>query len=489
MSLNCQTQTGAYTKKVAHLKSQSQVEIKFAQDIGEVLVASPHVSLNSAEVSSGRVSFGGRIILTIVYIDGDGKLCRMQKGAEFSHYADDDCLAPSQRADCALSCERLKLKREGSQYIAAVVLGADIDVYDSAERSFITDIDGAVCLKDSGSMYTLVNFSGESEVEDEFLCVADDVLAPSAEALVLNCTVGSGVAEVSGEIYLSLLAVRDSKPVALSRVIPFKCEVACDEGLLNRRACCRADVKSLSINCKVNEEKSKCGVQMSATLAFSGHFYEEEQITLVSDAFSKTNKLELGFGEESVQLDTDIKIFTEKTSGLCATKAKLDYTCAFLAAVEPGAEYARTADGVEGAITATLLYEQGGELKSTEINMPFTLPLAGLSSACKQLKVAVCGLSLRQRAEGECEGEVTLKICGFDGETKNLKYLTGAECGAEIAEEGCAVSVYLPAAGDGLWETAKRLSETPDNLVAANPDLKFPLTGKERILVFRGKDN
>lgn len=489
MSLNCQSQTGAYTKKVAHLKSQSQVEIKFAQDIGEVIVASPHVALSSTEVSSGRVSFGGRIILTIVYIDGDGKLCRMQKGAEFSHYADDDCLAPAQRADCVLSCERLKLKREGSQYIAAVVLGADIDVYDNAERSFVTDIDGAVCLKDSQSLYTLVNFAGESEVEDEFLCVADDVLAPSAEALVLNCTVGSGVVEVSGEIYLSLLAVRETKPVALSRVIPFKCEVACDEGLLSGRAFCRAEIRSLGINCKVNEEKSKCGVQLSATLAFCGHFFEEEQVTLVSDAFSKTNKLDLSFGEESVQLDTDIRVFTEKTSGLCATKAKLDYTCAFSAAVEPRAEYARTPDGVEGAITATLLYEQGGELKSTEINMPFTLTLAGLSAACKQLKVAVCGLSLRQRAEGECEGEATLKICAFDGEAKNIKYLTGAECGAEIPEEGCAVSVYVPAAGDGLWQTAKRLSETPDNLVASNPDLKFPLTGKERILVFRGKDN
>lgn len=242
------------------------------------------------------------------------------------------------------------------------------------------------------------------------------------------------------------------------------------------------------MNCKVNEERGKCDVDVNATLGFSGHFYEEEEVTFVADAFSKDCELGLNYASEEIRLDTDMKVYSERVSGLCATKAKLDYTCAFLAATLPAVEFARTADGVEGSVTAILLYEQAGEVHSTEVNLPFTVALNGLGADCREISVAVCGMSLRQRAEGECEGEAVLKITGADGEVKTVSYLTEiTEQGEKVRPES-AISVYIPAAGDGLWETAKRLSEAPENIEKSNPELNFPLTGKERILIYRPKN-
>ena len=487
MAINAQNQTGTYTRKVADLSTQTVVEIKFGQDAGEVVAVYPQISLTSCEVSSGRLNYGGRIIATLVYTDADGKLCRVQKGAEFTHFIDDDNLAPAQRGDCALKCERWQVKREGSSFAVAIVVGANVAVYDSAMRSYTTSVDGAICKTDSAKLYSFVGFSGESEVDDDFDCVATDVLVPSAQALVLDCSVRAGVVEVGGEIYLSLLAVRDDAPVCLDRIIPFKCEIACDEALFSQRAFCRAEIKAVTVNCKVNEERGKCDVDVSATLGFTGHFYEEEEVSFVSDAFSKDCEVGLNFATEQTLLDTDIKVYSERVSGLCATKAKLDYTCAFLAATLPNAEFARTADGVEGSVSATLLYEQAGEVHSTEVNLPFSVSLNGLSSNCREISVAVCGMSLRQRAEGECEGEAVLKITAADGEVRTARYLTEVTEQGEKAAPDCAISVYIPAAGDGLWETAKRLSEAPDVIEKSNPELTFPLTGKERILIYRPK--
>ena len=348
MAINAQNQTGTYTRKVADLSTQTVVEIKFGQDAGEVVAVYPQISLTSCEVSSGRLNYGGRIIATLVYADADGKLCRVQKGAEFTHFIDNDNLAPAQRGDCALKCERWQVKRDGSSLAVAIVVGAEVAVYDSAMRSYITSADGAICKTDSARLYSFVSFSGESEIDDDFDCVATDVLVPSAQALVLDCSVRAGVVDVSGEIYLSLLAVRDNAPVCLDRIIPFKCELACDEALFSQRAFCRAEIKSVSVNCKVNEERGKCDVDVNATLGFSGHFYEEEEVTFVADAFSKDCELGLNYASEEIRLDTDMKVYSERVSGLCATKAKLDYTCAFLAATLPAVEFARTADGVEG---------------------------------------------------------------------------------------------------------------------------------------------
>lgn len=489
MSLSTQSSNGTFTRRVAVIKSQSIVEIRFSgQEIGEAAAVYPQVSLSNCEVSSGRVNYGGRLVCTLVYADENGKLCRVQKGAEFTHYADDDNLAPANSAICSLSCERAQIKRDGSSYMVAVVIGAEISIFASAERTVLNSAEGAIVKHENARLFTAVTFSGESEVEDDFDCNAEDVLVPSAEVLVLDCNCHAGTVEISGEIYLSLLAVRDSSPVSLDRVIPFKAEIACDDALLARKATCRAEIRDLSVNARVIEERGKCDIEVVAQLAFAGLFFDEEETPVIEDCFSADNELNLTFAEEVATPCTDVKVYSERVSGLCATKAKLDYTCAFLAAALPKVEFARSENGIEGSVSATLLYSQNGEIRSTEVNMPFTVNLNGLNSRNGDLTAAVCGLNIRQRAEGECEAEAVLKIAAADCEEVKVRYVTEITEGEAKTHCDSAVSVYIPAAGDTLWDTAKRLLQSPEEIEATNPQLTFPLSGKERILVYRPKN-
>lgn len=488
MAINTQLEYGAYTRMVADAKAQTLVEIKFAgQDAGEVVAAFPQVSLNACDISSGRANFSGRLILTLVYVGDEGKLCRIQRGAEFSHYCDDERFASAQRSVCTLSAERTQIRREGSSLVAVIVIGASIEAYDTVQRGYVSSIEGAACRREDEKLYSIVNFSGESDVEDDFDCVAEDVLIPSASVLVHDCNVRAGLAEISGELYLNLLALRDGIPVSLDRTIPFKAELACDDAVVTRRAGCRAEIKEINVNCRVSEESGKCNVEVSAALAFSGKYAEETQTPLVLDAFCKDRELDLTFTEEETRVPSDIRVYTERVGGACACTAKLDYTCAFYAAALPRAEFSRTAGGVEGSVTATLLYEQGGEIRSCEVSLPFSIALAGLREGADDISVAVCGISIRQRAEGECEAEASLKITATDGEISRVRYVSGVTEGAEKPERSAAISVYIPAAGDGLWETAKNLSENPEDVTRSNPELEFPLTGKERILIYRPK--
>ena len=488
MSLSTQYSTVTYLGRIAVIKSQSIVEIRLSgQDIGEVSAVYPQVSLNSCEISNGRVTYGGRLVCSVVYTDEDGKLCRVQKGAEFAHHADDDKLAPAHTGQCLLTCERAQIKRDGSSWLIAVVIGAEISVYSNMERTLLTVAEGAVVKSENVKLYTAVTFSGESEVEDDFDCNAEDVLIPAAEALVTDCNCTAGAVEITGEIYLSLLAVRGGKPVCLDRIIPFKSEIACEEALLARKAICRAEIKEISVNARVNEEKGKCDVDLVAQLGFTGVYYEEEEQPLICDAFSPETKLTLNFAEEHAAPCTEIKVYSERVNGLCATKAKLDYTCAFLAAALPRVEFARSESGIEGSVSATLLYEQNGELRSTEVNLPFTVALNGIGGSAEQVSVAVCGVNIRQRAEGECEAEAVLKISAADCEDNSVRYLTDAVEGEQIKTSDSAISVYIPEAGDSLWDTAKKLLQSPEEISATNPQLTFPLTGKERILIYRPK--
>lgn len=492
--LNPVINSSGYNRLVKKISSQSVVECRFPQssDITEVIAVQPQLSLVMCEASSGRVNYAGKLILTVVYSDEEGKLCRMQKGAEFSHFADDDELAPSNICACKLMCVKLNVKREGSSFVISAIIGADITVYARRERSIVSAAEGAYTRCDSVSLPSIVCFSGESEVDDEF--DADsvvDILMPSAKAVVLSACCGTGEVEITGEIYLSLFSMRQQNPTCMERIIPFKCTLPCEDASAGIKACASAEISDLNVNAKVNEEKGKCEINLTCGLNFSGWLCDLRTEEVALDAFSDTHKINANIEEESYSRCIDIKVYGERVTSLAASKARLTYDCTFLAAALPSSDcvYNEQTNAVEGAVTTTLIYAQNGEIKSTEVTMPVAVTLNGVceSGQFVDVDIAVCGVTVRLKAEGEAEAEATLKISACVTEECKVKYISALEEGEQLEVNDCAVSVFLPAAGDGLWDVAKKLNKNPSDVAACNRELNFPLSGKERILIYRGR--
>lgn len=492
--LNPVINSSGYNRLVKQISSQSVVECRFPQssDITEVIAVQPQLSLVMCEASSGRVNYAGKLILTVVYSDEEGKLCRMQKGAEFSHFADDDELAPSNTCACKLNCVKLTVKREGSSFVISAIIGADITVYARKERSIVAAAEGAYVKSDSAQLPSVICFGGESEVDDEF--DADsvvDILMPSAKAVVLSASCGTGEVDISGEIYLSLFAMRQQSPTCMERIIPFKCTLPCEDASAGINAAACAEISDLNVTATVNEEKGKCAVNFTCGLNFSGWLCDGRTEEVATDAFSDTHKLSATFNEEVYSRCVDVKVYGERVTGLAASKARLTYDCNFLAAALPTADCTFNAqtNAVEGAVTTTLIYAQNGEIKSTEVTLPVTVTLNGVCENGQRVNVdvAVCGVSVRLKAEGEAEAEANLKISATVTEECKVSYITALEEGEQLEINDCAVSVFLPAAGDGLWDVAKKLNKNPSDVAACNRELKFPLSGKERILVYRGR--
>jgi hypothetical protein len=489
-------QAESYSRLIKVLNSQSVVESKFSQtsEITEILAVYPQVSLTSCEVSSGRVNYGGKIVLSIVYIDEEGNLCRMQKGAEFTHYADDNVLAPAQTGLCKLEVKRTQVKRDGSSFVISAIVEGEIEVYAQAERNYLSDAEGAIINKENKDLYSAVTFSGESEVEDDF--EADslvDVLIPAAQAVITSCRCGTAEIEIEGEIYLSLFAMRGDAPVCLDRVIPFKSVIVCDYSVTGTFARADAEIKNLNVNATVNEERGKCNINFVCELAFDGVFYSKNEVTLAVDAFDTQKALNINFVEEVAYPCQEIKVITERISGIASCKSKLDYTCQFRAAAQPYAEYNYVAESgaVEGGMCALLIYEQNGEIKSAPFTLPFAIPLNADLGEGDEIKseIAVCGVNVKQPAEGELEVEAVLKICVCVSKKATASYIAAIEEGENLPASNSAISVYFPAAGDGLWDVAKKLRRSPNDVEACNPELTFPLTGRERIVIYRGKNS
>lgn len=489
MSVNAQYSSESFIKLIAPLASQSVVECRFSADgISEILAVGTQVACTGCEVTSGRLNYSGRLVCTIVYAEGQ-KLCRAQKGAEFSHFADDGRLAPAQTARCMLSCERATVRRDGSSFVISAVIGADCEVYGAAERTMVTSAEGAVLRRERLNFATAVTFSGSCEVEDSFeVAGVGDILMHSAKAVITDCRCGGGGIEASGEIFLSMLAVRGEEPVALDRTIPFTAEILCDEAIDRCNADCLAQVSEALVSAKVDEERGRCQINFAANLALHGCFMQVKEEETITDGFIKGGGEQLSFAEENVPAFGDVRVYSERVSGACAVKSPIDYTCAFRATACASAECTYSPDTcmLEGAVTAVLIYTQGGELKSTGITLPFSLKLNGLSGTAR-IEAAVSGVSVRQRTEGECEAEATVRIVASSKSCEKEQYLCDISQGEGATVSEHAIQVLVPSAGQSLWDTAKKLRRTPEEVAEACGGVQFPLRGNERIVIYTPK--
>ena len=299
----------------------------------------------------------------------------------------------------------------------------------------------------------------------------------------------------------------DDSLVSYERLIPFSVEApapcAADENRQTAGAeagstqnaepqfSARVSVSSANLSAETSEERNKCSVRAEFSFNVQLAQYTPETLELCSDAFSAKQEVALETRQTSFRRLKWSKTYVKKIEGVAALSAPIDYTASFLAAALPKAEVVVRGTGagafeIEGAASARVILSDKDGMRAADLTLPFVLSETGeISSGDEaEAQAIVCGISLKQKKEGEAEAEATLKITLFVYDTCEIGYVSKAEGGEEYGEETCGMSVFVPRAGDGLWETAKALRKTPEELTRSNPDLVFPLKGKERILVY-----
>ena len=96
MSIKPQYDTYRYTSELCRLESQSIVECRLQSgEIGSVLTVYAHAVPEEITCVDGEVKYSGKLYLTVVYRDLDGKICRAERGAEFFHKAQDEKVTPA----------------------------------------------------------------------------------------------------------------------------------------------------------------------------------------------------------------------------------------------------------------------------------------------------------------------------------------------------------------------------------------------------------
>jgi len=496
MAIKCNNQTFEYFGETACLSTQSAVECRFPGDMATVLAVNANPSPISCRADNGEVEYRGRLLLTVVYEDGEKNVCRTERGVEFTHRAEHEACTPASKAFVNLSAAKVSVRREGSGVYVSVVVAADITLTAPKSFSYASGGEGFIFRGDEAEAVFPVYGEGEIETDDEFDTeYVGDLLLHSERINITSVSAADGTVTVSGEISFCVCALKSGGAlVSYERLIPFRGEIECEGAARSDRCCAVARVKDASVNAGTDEEKGTCHIRCDLTLSLRVTVYGRKTLSFIADAFSCENKLEIGRGELTEEYLFDCVRFTERASGAAGANlnggAALTFADSLQAVTLAEANLSCVkSDGkefAEGALTAkVILADAENAHRSIDITLPFSLPLNIDEDGRREIEALPCGVVVRQRQEGEVEAEATLKICVKIYKTRRVNCVCSITEGEAIEDKKSAFSVYIASSGEDLWSTAKRLNKPPQEIEKYNPDLKFPLRGDERIIVYR----
>ena len=234
-------------------------------------------------------------------------------------------------------------------------------------------------------------------------------------------------------------------------------------------------------------------IRVEGEVQFKVQAFRCAEIDIVDDLFTLANEVAVTRESRSYVCFDGCGFFSERVGGTAVLgdnrAAVIDISAVPYARCYTSKAYVDE-DGkliVEGIVNADIIYTDENGYNSVRTEVPFALSIASAKPFSQTVKVC-CGVeSITASAKREREIEIELKlgveVCGYSEIT--AEYISAVELGDEKPQNKSALSLYIANGGDELLDLCKALTAMPEDIMAQNPTLQFPLKEGERVVYFR----
>ena len=488
MSLDLQFNNLQITSGVL-VNSNNKVECRIPlteEELKGVIKVNAVTYLLSNEVVSGEVRYSGRAIFTIVYKNEEG-IKKYESGVEYSYKFP----CESARENTAIQGE-VFIENTAITELNGIVTASGVIVYKGELtykkqiEYFEKDKNLFVKNKEYDYIVELNCFSKESKIEEEFeeSELISSVLLHSEKVSVSDCQCGIGSVIMGGDVEVNMvvLPIGKSLPVTITKKIPYRIEVEVDGITPANIASCCVCVKGASLKVFVDENKNKSSVSIEVNLSVLGKTYETVNFYPCEDLYSQTREIYIekekvtlnkfyGYKCVDFKVDSEISINEDKNTRLiCLLSDKIE-------------EISVNGLDLTGAVSFDIL-KSGEEIATESVIVPisYTLPLVG--NSVSSLTATVTDITINEVAS---KWIISFKVslCYMDLASFDVFVITKVTEGEDKPVNDSAISVYIPKPNDSLWDISKELGVSEEEILKINKDLTFPLSGEERIVIYR----
>ncbi len=486
---------GEKEKVNAKIKIENKTDLSVEEN--KIIFKTARVFLKTADVENGNLKYSVRAVFYCGYYNAEGQIKKYESGVDY-----DGEITLSDMTDKTLSCvdfDVLKVDAEQDNGSFTFVAGVNVCASFDVERK-INALSGGeelICDNFEYERYALVvnkKTTFPAVTDFELTYGVKEVMALKAEPIIKEVQCGVGTVIVDGDILLhALLLQNDEKGCIINerKSFSFRAEIDAEEVSPEDIASVCANVKSQKIDISVDEGKNVSLANVIVNLFLSVKAYKKETIALTNDAFCKQNEIELirenvsgtVFETTSVrEIDCDL------TANINANEKQLKFVGTTNERVELSSMSSdENFTNIDCVVSYTVLFcDDAGKIYCDNVEAPVSVKTEKLDD----FERADCFTAdlYDVNVEGDnvvCKCKLVVTI--VRREKAQIKYISSATVGGEKKTNESAISVYIALNGEDSWSLAKRLNVTPEELLMLNGDLSFPLSGKERIVVYRKK--
>lgn len=465
-----------------------EASIPSAQKILSVTASS---RLTSCEALNGEIKAAGKIIVKIIYLDSENRVESYERATDFLSSVSAPELIASYRV--VLSSRVTEVAFSGT---------ANINIQVTHELSGYYISEGSLSFlecneEDIRCLTTAVKVESISALGGALVTAAQSfeakrplakILAYSSDCWLNNTVASEGQYQIEGEILTNIIAL-DTNGELLSQtfMLPFAGEFS--EASLTADAELVLDCFAKSTTITIESEGS-VNLILDVEAEIKGCAITSTEINGISDAYSTMSELVLH--SNTARLDSNIcyRRVRERVSGT----ANIDDGA--LRSIEcilsPSTGSVGTGNGfgltVEGIVSTSVVYStHEGTTGSVVIEAPYQISVTQDYSCDVDLMpnviIAGCNAKITGSSEIEATFDLIVTVRGIKEEEVTL--LDGIEYGVDKETDNVAISLYIAQRGESLWNIAKELSADEDVLLKQNPNIKLPLQGGEKILLYR----
>ncbi len=490
-------------KRKGNLTDQIKVECRTeisCEAVSKIINVSSFPQVVRTEVNDGQLKYDGKLTFFICYEDVDGNVRKCECGSEFSGAVSADGLTENDKAVAFCKCDKPEVSLSGIKLTASAYVGVTAEITENQKCSAVSGgenviVNGKEITYSRSYGLKTCNYQIEEEFEMGYRVL--EVINQSAKAVVTAVQCGVGIIIVDGEVYFSAIFLQSGEKrdiIRENRTIPFRMEIDCEDAMPSFSATAYVFDKSLKTEIAVDDNNGASLVSVSIGLGFAGEAYSMETASLATDAFCISENLELEKECIDCQFKRDVRSIGERVSG----RAMIDEipVGSYISCVAFDKAEISTSDKTEGGVAVTGILQSNvilcdGESKvfTRKAEIPFEKNIdCPMGEGC-QFEIFVVAKNTQAKiislTELDVESELIFTV--YPTEKYNIECIKSIKSVGEKVAPDCAISVYIPTAGEDLWSLSKRLNVCPESLVATNKELQFPLSGSERIVVYRNR--
>ena len=466
-------------------KTQAVVEAKLLPApntvIARVLSITADSVIGASEVFTGEIRYNGRVNFKVLFVDVDGHNHSMDYNADFSDKLEDAAITshitPYITAD-VLDTDVLSVSA-GELKLASVV-EIKLDAVMEEEVKYLSSGGEGLYTHDDNVEYSRLVASGSGAVT--LSATLPDVkivsiLLAEHKAVVNSRSAGVDSVRVEGVVISDICGETADGLIASYRVeTPFSEEF----GAADARP---SDIVLASAS--VNEYALKVDYCV----------YTDASFSVITDAFSVTHELLTTTESVSILKPALNETVTDRVEGNVTLEVNMPIVDNILAATALRLNVTNVValDGealIEGIVSGNIIYysAEADSKNSVAVELPFSLksPVSGISEgdeiiACGE--VTAVTLKIRRGNEIDIRADICVEIQASSPVTKCI--ITELTQGEMRELPSSAISIHIAKSGETLWDVAKALGSTPELVMLQNPDITLPLSGGERVIVYR----